>query len=115
MARALRARGVSLTATFGLDGEEESCASAGSRLRPDFPAVVADDSVHDGEANPGSFELCRLVEALERLEELARVRSVIAHAIVAHVKDELAVARLYSKLDAAELILVRELPGISKQ
>src|SRR6202162_579869 len=65
------------------DGEVERCASIDGRLGPDAPAMALDDSLHDGEADTGAFEVLGAMHSLKYAEQLAGVLGIEADAFSA--------------------------------
>jgi hypothetical protein len=67
----------------------ERSASIDGRLGPDAPAVALDDSLHDGEADTGAFEVLGAVHPLKYAEQFAGVLGIEADSVVADRKHVL--------------------------
>src|SRR5688572_1402178 len=73
--------------SFEREKERRTLVRSGGK--PDAPAVSGHDTVDDGEADTRALELARAVQALEDLEQLARVLHVEADTVVANGVDDL--------------------------
>src|SRR5260370_1183442 len=94
--------------------KREARAAAHRRIDPNSPAVARDDAAHDREPDARAFEVRRLVEALEWLEQARREARVEADAVVLDEVDGLLAAH-DAHLDARTGALPRELPGVAQQ
>src|SRR5258708_8338186 len=71
--------------------EEKCCAATDLAFGPNFSTVTPDDALHGSQTDTGPFELGRVVEPLERPEQLVRVSWVEARPVVANEEDAPAV------------------------
>src|SRR6187399_989625 len=84
-------------------------------LCPDPPLVVAQNALHDGEADAGTIELLLGVKALERLAQAARVAGVKAATVIPHKVNGLAALLATAKLDASAGLFAAEFPGVAQK
>src|SRR4051812_31216988 len=100
-----------------MDPERESERGALSRhaFAGSVATVAPDDTVHDGQADPGAGKLLVGVQAFEWTEKLVRVLHVEARAVIANEEDALAAMRPGPHLDTGVHIETGELPRVTEK
>src|ERR1022692_2785019 len=63
-------------------GKVERCTAVGLSLSPDTTAMSMDNSLHDGQADTGSFIVFRPMQSLEDAKQLVGILHVEANAVV---------------------------------
>ena len=77
--------------------------------------VPLSDALRDRQPEAVAAALIRPVQALERLEQLVRIAGVEADAGVTHGQPQCVAIALATDLDAGDIALARELPGVTHQ
>src|ERR1700679_3601212 len=73
------------------EGEEKRCPFVQFRLRPNLPAVFANDALNNCQTHSRSFKVTRFVQPLKNPEELAYILHLEAHTVVPDKKHTLVV------------------------
>ena len=110
-----RGFGAHAASPVGLESEGERRAAADLALCADLSAMAADDPLNARQSDPRPGELVRAVQALEGLEQLARMLHVEPDAVVTH--DELAAIIVLAAGDLDPCVLAGrgELPRVPEQ
>src|SRR3984957_8349774 len=95
--------------------EKECRSSVKLRFRPDSPAVLPNDTLHNRQPYSRAFEIAGLMQPLENAKQLARVLHLEARAIVLDEYDALTVLHRLSHLNHRPLLSAGVLHGIRKQ
>src|SRR5208282_227888 len=98
-----------------LEGKVKRRPMIENAIGPDLTAVAANDPLNGGEANPGADELRALMQALERHEQLLRVRHIEPRSVVTNEGNPCAVLLGAPYFDPSGLAFCRELPGVADQ
>ena len=69
---------------FAGQGEAKCCAVIDGALGPDFTPMAVNDPLHGCQTDARATKLALIVQTLEGLEQITRVRHVKTRAVVAH-------------------------------